>query len=110
MRKYRHVVACMIEESLGYFTPLGALRQIQAFREGYAPSCEWYSWMDREPYPENMTQQQAVAEHKQHMRNIHVDVVRSSYKHRHMNNNHADGLAVVDANLKGHVSLLASWF
>ena len=42
MKKYRHLIACMIDCSIGYFTPLAALRAIEEHKQNKPYFCEWY--------------------------------------------------------------------
>ena len=41
-KKYRHILAAMIDESVGYFTPAAALNAIIAYKKKAPFSCEWY--------------------------------------------------------------------
>ena len=42
MKKYRHLIACLIDCSIGYFTPLAALRAIEEHKGKRPYFCEWY--------------------------------------------------------------------
>ena len=42
MSKYRHIIAALIDESIGYFTPIAALRAVQAHKQKETFDCEWY--------------------------------------------------------------------
>ena len=45
IRKYRHIIAALIEESLGYFTPSMALYAIECQKHNEINACEWYFHM-----------------------------------------------------------------
>lgn len=42
LKRYRHIIAALIAYSIGYFTPLAALRAIQDFKNKTPNFCEWY--------------------------------------------------------------------
>ena len=42
LRKYRHIIAALIAQSEGYFTPLYALEAIKAYKKKESFGCEWY--------------------------------------------------------------------
>jgi hypothetical protein len=45
LRRWPRLVAHLICESLGYFTPRGAANAIIAYREGVPFACEWYCYL-----------------------------------------------------------------
>ena len=42
LKRYRHIIAALIAYSIGYFTPLAALRAIQDYKNNQPNFCEWY--------------------------------------------------------------------
>ena len=45
MRKYRHIIAALIAESLGYFSTSMALYAVECKKNNKVNSCEWYYHM-----------------------------------------------------------------
>ena len=41
LRKYRHIIAALIAQSGGYFTPMYALGAIKAYKKKESFGCEW---------------------------------------------------------------------
>lgn len=99
LKKYRHIIAALISYSIGYFTPLAALRVIQDYKNNLPNFCEFYldiAWK----------------------RGVHSDndflvinrhIIKDSIKYRHCSD-FAFALEVVDKNIAGYESLGASWF
>ena len=42
LKKYRHIIAALISQSIGYFTPLMALDTIEDYKKNQPNFCEWY--------------------------------------------------------------------
>ena len=42
LKKYRHLISSLISYSIGYFTPLMALRAIEDYKNNQPNFCEWY--------------------------------------------------------------------
>ena len=42
LKRYRHIIAALIAYSIGYFTPLAALRAIQDYKNNQPNFCEFY--------------------------------------------------------------------
>ena len=99
LKRYRHIIAALIAYSIGYFTPLAALRAVEDYKKNQPNFCEWYldiAW-------------------KRGLKNdsdllvINRNILKASIKYRHC----ADfklALNVVDKNILGYESLGASWF
>ena len=99
------IIAAIIDTSVGYFTPLAALRAITAYQKKVPFSCEWYIYM-------------AECDNKKLMnitdddlRAINHDVISESFKRRkYCRNGISECLAIVDKNIKGSESVTASYF
>ncbi len=104
-KKYRHIIANLIDYSYGYFTPKAALLAIQAHKKKEGYYCEWYMDMAAKSNPgvswRNMTDQVYI--------DINKRTIKSSIRCRHWKS-HKACLQIVDRNIKGNESLGASWF
>ena len=99
LKKYRHIIAALIAYSIGYFTPLAALRAIQDYKNNQPNFCEFYldiAW-------------KRGVKHDKDFLDINRHVIEGSIKYRHYSD-FAFALAVVDKNIAGYESLGASWF
>lgn len=109
MSKYRHLIAALIDESIGYFTPLAALRAIQAHKTKASFGCEWYCHCASQFFKNHNKTKVSDEEYDQTLRDINHDAIKFSFinrRHRNLKN----CLAIVDYNIAGNESLLASWF
>lgn len=102
LKKYRHILAAMIDRSLGYFTPLMALNALESHRKGKVFYCEWYAHI-------------AGAEHKrvedEDLLRIGREIISRSFEDRKINRRRIQGcLKIVDSNIAGNESILASYF
>ena len=99
LKKYRHLIAALISQSIGYFTPLMALSAIQDHKEGKPNYCEWYF---------DIACKRGVGKNEDFIK-INHDVISSAVKNRH-SWDFKRCLAIVDRNIEGYESLGASWF
>ena len=109
MSKYRHIIAALIDESIGYFTPLAALRAIQAHKQKETFDCEWYWHCASLFFQNNNKFHVSDKEFKNKMLDVNHDHIKFAFKYRHHKNlKHC--LDIVDRNLNSYESLFASWF
>ena len=105
LKKYRHIVAALIQESLGYFTPKMALDAINAHKTRTPYACEWY-WHIAEqrlygaPTPLKIDFDNTLIQ-------VNHDIIKSAVRRR-ARRFHC--LKIVDANINGYESIGASWF
>ena len=102
LKKYRHILAAMIDRSIGYFTPLMALSALESYREGRPFYCEWYAHI-------------AGAGHKrvedEDLIRIGREIISRSFEDRKINRRRIQWcLKIVDSNIAGNESILASYF
>jgi len=104
--RYPRIVAHLICESLGYFTPRGAANAIAHYKNRRAFRCEWYDWIGRQKYGRWPTEKELIE--------IGADILRRAIKTRHYHtgymNSYARAKAEVEAELEGHGPIFASWF
>ena len=99
LKRHRHIIATLIAYSIGYFTPLAALRAIQDFKNNQPNFCEWYldiAW-------------KCGTNTDTALLDINRNIIKASIKYRHC----ADfkfALNIVDKNIAGYESFGASWF
>ena len=106
MRRYRHILAAMIDESLGYFTPIHALQQIRRHKEGKPSYCEYYIHIGARFLPDG----RKVVEDEDVIR-VNREVIHRAFVNRHRRKKGiANCLRIVDENIGGKESLLASYF
>ena len=99
LKRYRHIIAALIAYSIGYFTPLAALRAIQDYKKNQPNYCEWYldiAW--KRGFKDDSD-----------LLVINRNILKASIKYRH-NCSFKLALQVVDKNIAGNESLGASWF
>lgn len=102
LKKYRHILAAMIDRSIGYFTPLMALNALESHKEGRIFYCEWYAHIAGAGYKR--------VEDEDLLR-IGREVISRSFENRKINRRRIkECLKIVDANIAGHESILASYF
>ena len=99
LKRYRHIIAALIAYSIGYFTPLAALRAIQDYKNNQPNFCEFYL---------DIAWKRGVKDDKAFL-DINRHIIKGSIKYRHCSD-FAFALAVVDKNIAGYESLGASWF
>lgn len=106
MKKYRYLIAAMIDESLGYFTPEYALRAIKAYKDKRAIRCEWYLDIAGLGHGKNLWE---IEDNK--LKEINHDVISQAYKnHKKRRKNIRECLKIVDKNINGRESIGASYF
>ena len=99
LKRYQHIIAALIAYSIGYFTPLAALRAIQDYKNNQPNFCEWYL---------DIAWKRDVNNDKD-LLDINRNILKASIKYRHCLDFKL-ALSVVDQNILGHESLGASWF
>lgn len=105
MKKYRHTIACLIDVSIGYFTPASALRAIEAYKNNKTYFCEWYMDMadKRRRYNHDNSDEKTL------YLTINKDIIKDAMRYRRATS-HKSCLAIVDRNIAGNYSIGASWF
>ena len=107
MKKYRHIIAALIDESIGYFTPSMALYAIECQKSNDVNACEWYYHMaTRKLHNSGKTSSE---DFDNILRQINHDTIKRAFNRRH-NVNLAHSLRIVDYNIEGYKSIGASWF
>lgn len=107
LKKYRHIVADMVDTSIGYFTPLMALYALKAHQEKTDFCCEWY--MDMVMKRHHGMSYKSIPEGA--YREVNHDVIKNSFQRRHVaRKRYQVCLAIVDRNINGNESIGASWF
>ena len=99
LKKYRHLIAALIDYSIGYFTPLMALSAIQDHKNNKANFCEWFL---------DIAQKRGVHSDQDFIQ-INREVIKGAIKYRHRKS-FKRCLAIVDRNIEGYESTVASWF
>lgn len=99
LKKYRHLIAALISQSIGYFTPLMALGTIEDYKKNQPNFCEWYMHIAglRE------------AKNDADFLIINRDIIKRAIKNRH-SWDFQQCLKIVDRNIAGIESMGASWF
>lgn len=105
LKKYRHLVAALIQESLGYFTPKMALDAIDAHKTHIPCACEWYWHIATQrlygtPTPSTIDFDNTLIQ-------VNHDIIKSAIRRRARR---FYSLNIVDANINGYESIGASWF
>ena len=111
MKKYRHLIACMIDCSIGYFTPLAALRAIEEHKQNKPYFCEWYmdiAW--KRLRREGKARFDSRKEEEETYKDINKSIMHDSLRYRKHKECHKRCLAIVDCNISGVQSIGASWF
>ena len=109
MKKYPRLVAHMICQSLGYFTPKSAANAIARYKENLPYFCEWYSHMGqfRNDRKDLFDDASVLA--------VGKDTIRASFQLRHTHRGYmadydtAINLVTLSINKK-HDPVFASWF
>lgn len=99
LKKYRHLIAALIDFSIGYFTPLMALSAIQDHKNGKPNFCEWFY---------DIACKRGVHSDADFIK-INREVIKGAIKRRHCYG-FKRCLAIVDKNIEGYESIGASWF
>lgn len=101
LKRYKHLIAALIAYSIGYFTPLAALRAIQDFKNNTPNFCEWYldiAW-----------KRGTNTDNDNAFLDINRQIIKGAIKHRHCSDLKF-ALNIVDKNIAGYESFGASWF
>ena len=106
MKKYKHILAAMIDRSLGYFTPTRALDALIAYKKSAPWACEWYLDMAGLGRTKNLfeiTDEELIK--------INKDVIRAAIQCRKYR---TEGIktckTIVESNIAGNKSIFASYF
>ena len=104
LKKYRHIVAALIAQSGGYFTPLYALEAINAYKKKESFGCEWYYHIADIWFGDSKSRysDESFVE-------INKEIIQCAIKSRRRRNL-KQCLAIVDRNIEGIESTGASWF
>lgn len=106
LKKYRHIIAALIAQSEGYFTPLYALQAVKAHKQHERFGCEWYFHMVG-VYFENQSPKEKYSD--ENFIKINQEIISRAVKNRHRLY-FKRCLAIVDSNIAGNESIGASWF
>ena len=106
LKKYRHIIAALIAQSEGYFTPLYALQAVKAHKQNKSFGCEWYFHMVG-IYFENQNPKEKYSD--ENFIKINQEIISRAIKNRHRLY-FKRCLAIVDSNIAGNESIGASWF
>ena len=104
MKKYRHIIAALIAESLGYVTPAMALYAIECQKHNKVNACEWYYHM-----ASIKINNSSSTDFDKILLQVNHDTIKRAFRHRH----HLDinnSLRIVNYNIEGYESIGASWF
>ena len=104
LKKYRHIIAALIEESLGYFTPSMALYAVECQKHNEVNACEWYFHMASIKISHSSS-----TDFDKVLLQVNHDTIKRAFKRRH----HLDinnSLRIVNYNIEGYESIGASWF
>lgn len=99
--RYPRLVAHLICESLGYFTPRAAAHALLQFKRGRPFFCEWYTHMA------GGFQNDRVLEVG---RQVLERAIRGRHRHHGYMADYGQARRVVAAELAGHGPVFASWF
>lgn len=108
LRRWPRLVAHMICESLGYFTPKAAANAILSYKLGQPFYCEWYfdTALKRGAKTEEELEREILK--------IGKEVIIQAFRNRHLHegpmSDYKLALRIVEKSLKGIDPLLASWF
>lgn len=106
LRRWPRLVAHMICESLGYFTPKSAANAIIRYKQDEPFYCEWYSSI--------ANARGAGFFDEEAMRQVGRDVLNWAIKGRHRHKgymaDYENARAVIERELAGNGPIFASWF
>jgi len=108
LARYPRLIACMIEESSGYFTPHAAVNAIIAYKKpgGYW-NCEWYMDIDAKRHDNKICWNDP--DYDDRIRAINREIIKDAIKRRKYNYS-ARAKQVVELNMGKDESVLAGWF
>jgi len=106
LERYPRIVAHLIAESLGYFTPRGAANAILHYLRKQPFPCEWYSWIGYQAYgrwPDDKELIEIGAK-------ILAGAIRYRRTHKGYMKSYKLARALIEAEKKGKGPVFASWF
>ena len=109
LKKFKHLAAALIEESLGYFTPAMALYAIKCQKHNEVNGCEWYYHMTTLKLRNSGKTKTSSKDFDKALLQVNHDTIKRAFRRRH----HLDinnSLRIVDYNIEGYESIGASWF
>lgn len=109
LKKFRYLVAALIEESLGYFTPAMALHAIKCQKHNEVNGCEWYYHMVTQRLRNSGKTKTSFKDFDKELLQVNHDTIKRAFKRRHIVNIKRS-LKIVDYNINGSESIGASWF
>ena len=109
LKKFRHLAAVLIEESLGYFTPAMALYAIKCQKHNEVNGCEWYYHMATLKLRNSGKTKTSSKDFDKALLQVNHDTIKRAFKRRHIVNLKRS-LKIVDYNINGSESIGASWF
>ena len=103
MVKYYRIVAHLIAESLGYFTPESAAIAIIKAKQDEPYYCEWYT---------DCAGKFGDRWDKENVSKITREMLESAIRHRHKGymSDYKRAISVVNKAIKGNNPIFASWF
>ena len=114
LKKFPRLVAHLICESLGYFTPLAAANALSYHKANEPFFCEWFSHVAQ--FVNNKEQRELMFDRAAVLR-VQKRIIGDAFRNRHTHNSymseHKQALALVVAELKSKgctSQMLASWF
>ena len=105
LARYPRLIACMIEESLGYFTPHAAAEAIRAHKTNGYWGCEWYTHIDSCQNPGKTWDDG----YNDRIKKINHEVISDAFSRRKYYRSE-QARHVVQLNLNGKESVGAAWF
>lgn len=105
LAKYPRLISCMIDESMGYFTPHAAVNAIVAHKAGEYWGCELYSHIDSCQNPGKMWDDGF----DERIKKINHDYISEAFSRRKYYRSE-QARYVVQLNLNGKESVGAAWF
>lgn len=104
LKSCRHIVAGMIDASMGYFTPAAAYKALSSYQSNGVFSCEWYLDMAGLGYTKKLLE---ITD--EDLKGINRNVIAQAFHSRHKSG-YRRSLGIVDAVLAGKNISIASWF
>lgn len=105
MKKYPRIVAHLITESLGYFTPKSAANAIIRAKNNEPYFCEWYT---------DCARRYGDMWDTENVRKVTVEILKQAIKYRHNHkgimSNYKIAKQIVDKANEGIEPTFASWF
>ena len=110
LKKYRHIIACLIEYSLGYFTPLAALRAIKCYKADEPFYCELFMDSVCKRFGNVLAAREQDFTEKDCYLDVAESFLRSAIAYNMHSKRYLKALHVVDLELSGKEIVGASWF